>query len=146
VIDHCSQDDFETIYTIINDAAEAYRGVIPNDRWHEPYMARDELRHEIDSGVRFWGYRVDKELVGVMGIQDAQDVTLIDSLRQACRTFAEEFASVTVFHLTLEDSPCVLANTPKCQHPYRVSGNVSPLGGKRAPQANEFRSRCGKRL
>jgi hypothetical protein len=71
---------------------------------------------------------------------------VIVSLRRACRTFAEEFASVTVFHLTLEGSPCVLESTPKCQHPYRVSGNVSPLGGKRVLQANEFRSRCGKRL
>jgi len=77
VIHQCSQDDFETIHTIINDGAEAYRGVIPEDRWHEPYMSRDELRHEIDSGVRFWGCRVDEELVGVMGIQDVQDVTLM---------------------------------------------------------------------
>lgn len=77
VIDPCCQDDFEAIYTIINDGAEAYRGIIPEDRWHEPYMSRDELRHEIDAGVRFWGYRRDGELVGVMGIQNVQDVTLI---------------------------------------------------------------------
>ena len=51
MIDQCSQDDFEAIYTIINDGAEAYRGIIPADRWHEPYMSKDELRHEIDSGV-----------------------------------------------------------------------------------------------
>lgn len=73
----CDDADFEAIYSIINDAAEAYRGVIPKDRWHEPYMPREELRHEIESGVRFWGYEENGELLGVMGIQDVQDVTLI---------------------------------------------------------------------
>jgi len=73
----CTDADFDTIHSIINDAAAAYRGVIPADRWHEPYMSNDELRHEIQSGVRFWGYEDNGELVGVMGIQDVQDVTLI---------------------------------------------------------------------
>jgi len=73
----CTDADFETIFSIINEAAEAYRSVIPADRWHEPYMPREELRHEIDGGVRFWGWEEDGELVGVMGIQDVQDVTLI---------------------------------------------------------------------
>lgn len=73
----CSDADFEAIYSIINDAAEAYRGVIPEDRWHEPYMPRAELRREIESGVRFWGYEENGELLGVMGIQDVQDVTLV---------------------------------------------------------------------
>ena len=73
----CTDADFDAIYAIINDAAEAYRGVIPADRWHEPYMPRDQLRHEIDSGVRFWGWEENGELVGIMGIQDVQDVTLI---------------------------------------------------------------------
>ncbi len=73
----CSDTDFETIYAIINDGADAYRGVIPADRWHEPYMSREELRHEIESGVHFWGYRREGGLLGVMGIQDVQDVTLI---------------------------------------------------------------------
>lgn len=73
----CDDADFDAIYSIINEAAEAYRGVIPADRWHEPYMSRDQLRREIASGVRFWGWQEDGELVGVMGIQDVQDVTLI---------------------------------------------------------------------
>lgn len=47
----CTEADFETLYAIINDAAQAYKGVIPADRWHEPYMPREELRHEIDAGV-----------------------------------------------------------------------------------------------
>jgi GNAT superfamily N-acetyltransferase len=71
-------DDFATIYSIINDAAQAYQGVIPPDRWHEPYMSQDELRHEIREGIVFWGYYEEEgQLLGVMGIQNVQDVTLI---------------------------------------------------------------------
>ncbi|MEW6183403.1 MAG: GNAT family N-acetyltransferase [Bacillota bacterium] len=77
MIRKCVEDDFERIYTIVNDAAQAYKGIIPADRWKEPYMSRDELRHEIGEGVVFWGYEDESGLVGVMGIQDVQDVTLI---------------------------------------------------------------------
>jgi GNAT superfamily N-acetyltransferase len=77
MIRQCNPNDFEAIYTIINDAAEAYKGVIPEDRWNTPYMTKDELQHEIDNGVVFWGYEDGGELVGVMGIQDVKDVTLI---------------------------------------------------------------------
>ena len=73
----CDDSDFEAIFSIINDAAEAYRGVIPGDCWHEPYMPRESLRREIESGVRFWGYEDNGELIGVMGMQDVQDVILI---------------------------------------------------------------------
>ena len=73
----CDDSEFDVIFEIINDAAQAYDGVIPADRWKEPYMSRDELRHEMDQGVVFWGYEEDGELAGVMGIQDVQDVTLI---------------------------------------------------------------------
>ena len=77
MIRKCENSDFETIYSIINDSAMAYKGVIPDDRWKEPYMPREELQHEIDDGVIFWGYEEDGELSGVMGIQDVMDVTLI---------------------------------------------------------------------
>ena len=77
MIRRCENKDIETVLSIINDAAEAYRGIIPKDRWKAPYMSRDELRHEIDLGVEFWGYEEDGEFIGVMGIQDVQDVTLI---------------------------------------------------------------------
>jgi len=73
----CIDDDFEAIFQIINDAAEAYRGIIPVDRWHEPYMPREELQAEVSAGVAFLGYEKDGELAGVMGTQDVQDVTLI---------------------------------------------------------------------
>ena len=73
----CEERDIEIIYEIINDAAQAYRGIIPTDRWKEPYMSKDELRHEIDEGVTFWGYIENGELLGVMGMQDIEDVTLM---------------------------------------------------------------------
>lgn len=73
----CDNKDFESIYSIVNDAAKAYKDIIPEDRWKEPYMSGDKLKHEIDQGVVFWGYEEDGELVGVMGIQHIQDVTLI---------------------------------------------------------------------
>ena len=73
----CDDGDFELIWAIINDGARAYRGTIPEDRWTEPYMSKNELRREIDDGVAFWGYEESGKLVGVMGIQPVQDVTLI---------------------------------------------------------------------
>jgi GNAT superfamily N-acetyltransferase len=76
-ITDCGPKDLDEICGIINDSASAYRGVIPEDRWHEPYMPMSELRSEIEKGIRFYGYRVDGRLVGVMGIQDVKDVTLI---------------------------------------------------------------------
>jgi N-acetylglutamate synthase-like GNAT family acetyltransferase len=77
MIRRCSDRDFETICAIINDGALAYKGVIPTDRWKQPYMSGDELRHEIEAGVEFWGFEQHGELIGVMGIQKVQDVTLI---------------------------------------------------------------------
>jgi N-acetylglutamate synthase-like GNAT family acetyltransferase len=72
-----TEDDFEAILTIINDAAIAYKGVIPSDRWHEPYMTREELRTGIEDGVRFSCFVENDEILGVMGIQDKADVALI---------------------------------------------------------------------
>ena len=77
MIRRCEEKDFKAIYSIINDAAEAYRGIIPADRWKEPYMPEEELRHEIDEGVRFSGYEEEGKLIGVMGIQHVEDVTLV---------------------------------------------------------------------
>ncbi|MCE9616526.1 MAG: GNAT family N-acetyltransferase [Lentisphaerae bacterium] len=73
----CTDKDFDAILAVINDGALAYRGVIPTDCWHEPYMPAAELRDAIGQGVRFSGYEHDGVLVGVMGIQSVQDVTLI---------------------------------------------------------------------
>jgi GNAT superfamily N-acetyltransferase len=73
----CSAADVPALFTIINDAAQAYKGIVPADRWHEPYMPREELETEIADGVAFWGAARDGRLLGVMGIQDRGDVTLI---------------------------------------------------------------------
>lgn len=73
----CHESDFQAIYEIINDAAQAYKGVIPADCWHEPYMSQRELTEEIEAGVLFTGHEEAGELVGVMGVQDVEDVTLI---------------------------------------------------------------------
>ncbi|MNP16506.1 Acetyltransferase (GNAT) family protein [compost metagenome] len=73
----CNISDKEEIYQIINDAAQAYKGVIPDDRYHEPYMTFEELTHEINDGVTFWGFEENKLLLGVMAIQDKSDVSLI---------------------------------------------------------------------
>jgi GNAT superfamily N-acetyltransferase len=70
-------DERAAILAIVNAAAEAYRGVIPADRWHEPYMPASELDHEIAAGVAFWVYEADGVVLGAMGIQPVQDVDLI---------------------------------------------------------------------
>ena len=72
-----TDEDFEEIFTTINDAAIAYKGLIPPDRWHEPYMTKAELQAQVDDGVRFSCYVDNNEIVGVMGIQDKADVELI---------------------------------------------------------------------
>lgn len=77
MIRRCAEDEFEQIYTIINDGALAYKGVIPDDCWAEPYMSRHKLQHEMDAGVVFWGWEDKGVLHGVMGLQGAQDVVLI---------------------------------------------------------------------
>lgn len=77
MIRKCTSEDFEEIFDIINDAAVAYKGAIPPDRWHEPYMTREELKSQIEEGVRFFCYVDKDEIIGVMGVQDKTDVVLI---------------------------------------------------------------------
>ena len=77
MIRRCAAHEFEKIWTIINDGAGAYRGVVPADCLKEPYMAKSELEHEMKDGVLFWGYEDSGKLIGVMGIQEVRDVTLI---------------------------------------------------------------------
>jgi GNAT superfamily N-acetyltransferase len=77
MIRQCDPRDFESIWAIINDGAQAYKGIIPADRWTEPYMSKEKLQHEIEDRVIFWGYEEAATLVAVMGIQQVQDVMLI---------------------------------------------------------------------
>lgn len=76
-IRRCREDENSTILSIVNAAAEAYRDVIPADRWHDPYMGRTQLERDIAAGVEFWGYELEGALIGVMGIQPVRDVDLI---------------------------------------------------------------------
>jgi GNAT superfamily N-acetyltransferase len=76
-IRRCKEEEFNAIWKIVNDGSQAYRGVIPADRFTEPYMSQEELQRQIDEGVTFWGYEDGGQLLGVMGIQKAADVTLI---------------------------------------------------------------------
>ena len=77
MIRECTKSDFNSIFEIINNAAQAYRGIIPDDRWNEPYMSHSELTKEIKDGIVFFGLERNGHLLGVMGIQDKRDVTLI---------------------------------------------------------------------
>ncbi len=109
MIRRCTPADEPAIFEIVNDAAEAYRGVIPADRWHEPYMAEDELRAEIEAGVEFWGLDEDGALVGVMGIQDVRDVTLIRHAYVRTERRGEGIGSKLLTHLrTLATRPLLI--------------------------------------
>ena len=77
MISEYTKEDVSNILYVINNAALKYKGVIPEDCWHEPYMSEQELLNEFDSGVRMFGYEKDSVLVGVMGIQELKGVTLI---------------------------------------------------------------------
>jgi GNAT superfamily N-acetyltransferase len=77
MIRRCTDADLAGIEAVINEAAQAYRGVIPADCWHEPYMRRSELITEIASGVIFWGWDDSGALIGIMGLQKVRDATLI---------------------------------------------------------------------
>lgn len=101
--------DFETIWAIVNDGAQAYKGVIPADRWTEPYMSREHLQHEIKDGVVFWGYEDAGRLLGVMGLQDVQDVTLIRHayVRSECQ--GQGIGAKLLAHLrTLAERPVLI--------------------------------------
>ncbi|MBN1848931.1 MAG: GNAT family N-acetyltransferase [Deltaproteobacteria bacterium] len=77
MIRQCRKSDLDTIFEIINDAAQAYKGMIPEDRWNEPYMPFAELMREIEDGIVFWCLEHQGQLLAVMGIQDRNDVALI---------------------------------------------------------------------
>lgn len=77
IIRRCSVGDSTTMLSVVNAAAEAYRGVIPPDRWHEPYMPAEELADELADGVEFSGYLVKDRLIGIMGVQARHNVDLI---------------------------------------------------------------------
>ncbi len=111
MIRRCDDRDFECIRTIINDGAEAYRGVIPADRWTEPYMSAESLQHEMDEGVVFWGYEEDGTLLGVMGLQQVQDATLVRHAYVRTSSQKRGIGAHLLTHLRMMASGAVLIGT-----------------------------------
>jgi len=111
MIRRCDERDFEAIWSIINDGAEAYRGVVPADRLGDPYMGREKLAEEIADGVAFWGYEEEDALAGVMGIQDVQDVTLIRHAYVRTARQGEGIGARLLAHLRERASGPVLIGT-----------------------------------
>jgi N-acetylglutamate synthase-like GNAT family acetyltransferase len=109
IIRQSEQADFGDILAIVNDAARAYRGVIPADCWHEPYMSRDELETEIAEGVVFWVADQEGNLAGVMGIQDKGDVALVRHAYVASTTQRNGVGTKLLRHLeTIVDKPILI--------------------------------------
>ena len=111
MIRKCKQSESDIIHEIINDGAQAYKGVIPADRWHEPYMSREELKQEMVDGVVFWGFEADQELVGVMGIQDKGDVNLIRHAYVRTRSRKQGIGTQLLKHLESIDGKPILIGT-----------------------------------
>ena len=102
-------NDFTAMLAIINDAARAYRGVIPADRWHEPYMPADELSEEIASGVVFWVAEREGQLAGLMGIQDKGEVALVRHAYVAPDTQKTGVGTTLLRHVrSLTDKPILI--------------------------------------
>jgi GNAT superfamily N-acetyltransferase len=111
VIRPCRDDERGAILAIVNAAAEAYRDVIPADRWREPYMPASELDAEIAAGVVFWGYEDDGALLGIMGIQPVGDVELIRHAYVAPETQGRGVGGALLRHLVARSARPLLVGT-----------------------------------
>jgi len=101
--------DFGAMHAIVNAAAQAYRDVIPADRWHDPYMSADDLRKEIAGGIAFWVAEEDGRVSGVMGIQDKGEVALIRHAYVAPATQRSGVGTRLLRHVTaLTDKPILI--------------------------------------
>jgi GNAT superfamily N-acetyltransferase len=107
----CHDGERSAILAIVNAAAEAYRDVIPADRWREPYMPAFELDAEIAAGVAFWGYEADGELAGIMGIQPVRDVELIRHAYVAPGVQGRGIGSALLEHLAARSTRPMLVGT-----------------------------------
>ena len=109
IIRRGEESDVPAILVIINDAAHAYRGVIPADRWHDPYMSREELTQEIGAGFVFWVAEQEGRLSGVMGIQDKGDVALVRHAYVASDTQRSGVGTRLLRHVeSLVDKPLLI--------------------------------------
>lgn len=107
----CRESDRPILLRIINQAAEAYRGVIPPDRWHEPYMPEQELASEIAAGVEFFGCEWEGELIGVMGIQPVRNVRLIRHAYVRPDWQGRGIGSALIEHLCQDNGSPILVGT-----------------------------------
>lgn len=104
-----TSSDIQAALTIINDAAVAYRGVIPDDRWHDPYMSLEDLSREISDGIEFWVAEEGGRIVGVMGIQDKGDVTLVRHAYVATTTQRSGVGTKLLDHIaSLSEKPILI--------------------------------------
>jgi GNAT superfamily N-acetyltransferase len=113
MIFRCAEENIAEILAIVNDAAQAYRGVIPADRWHEPYMPEEELRAELAAGVAFWGFTKDRQLAGVMGLQYVQDVALVRHAYTRTATRGQGVGGALLEHLKMQARAPLLVGTWK---------------------------------
>jgi GNAT superfamily N-acetyltransferase len=111
VIRPCAPADVEAIFEIINDGANAYRGVIAADRWHEPYMSREELAREIASGVVFSGFYDDGQLVAVMGLQLVKNVALVRHAYTRTAKQGQGFGAKLLAHVRSQTDRPILIGT-----------------------------------
>ena len=104
--------DFSSILRVVNDAARAYKSVIPDDRWKEPYMSAEELKQEIEAGIRFFGLVEGKDLLGVGGIQPIKDTTLVRHTYVVTNLQRRGIGSRLLEHLiSLAETPEILVGT-----------------------------------
>ncbi|MEE8354320.1 MAG: GNAT family N-acetyltransferase [Candidatus Bathyarchaeia archaeon] len=112
MIREISSSDFDEVFRVVNDAAQAYRGIIPDDRWKEPYMPREELEEEIDAGIEFYGWVENCDILGVMGVQRVMDVTLIRHAYVLTEHQRKGIGGRLLSHLVdLTESPVILIGT-----------------------------------
>jgi N-acetylglutamate synthase-like GNAT family acetyltransferase len=101
--------DLAAMTAIVNDAAQAYRGVIPADRWQDPYMPENELSDEISSGIEFWVAEEDGRLLGVMGLQDKGEVVLVRHAYISTRAQRKGVGTMLLRHVeSLTEKPVLI--------------------------------------
>ncbi|TQV89439.1 GNAT family N-acetyltransferase [Aliikangiella coralliicola] len=108
-----TDNDFDDIYQIINDASIAYKGIIPADRWHEPYMSKQELETQIQEGVSFICYEIEGLVQGVMGFQNMVDVNLVRHAYVRTVTRNKGIGSILINALIEKSNKPILVGTWK---------------------------------
>jgi N-acetylglutamate synthase-like GNAT family acetyltransferase len=116
MIRNATEKDFDEIYHVINDAAIAYKGIIPEDRWHEPYMRKEELKEQIEDGVRFSCYIDDNKIAAVMGIQDKKDVELVRHAYVITSKRKKGIGTLLIRELLKDSKKPILIGTWKAAH------------------------------